>query len=152
MNSELDKIVILESNPDADRDTALTQDYDFSVINLQTIDSGVNIGTPDYWATIDDFTFGGNYASANQIAVDPLGDVVVVGTARNGSGTPNWIVRMKKFGQSVFNTIDTFNYPATNDTEANAVAIDPNYNVYVGGFGHDSNSNQHWLIRKLQCQ
>jgi hypothetical protein len=103
------------------------------------------------WETIDDYHGPSDgIDQAVGIAVDRLGDIVVVGEVTPG-GNPTWMTRVLKQGQSAFSTIDRFEYPGNASTSgARAVAIDASFNVFVGGYGNSS--NEHWVVRKLPCQ
>ena len=87
------------------------------------------------WQTVDDFAFALGNAEAHGVAVDLTGGIYVVGTANghaivrySGDGGSNWITR------------DDFVYPSETNNVFNAVTVDNQGTVFVGGTGGDQKS------------
>src|ERR1043165_974004 len=95
------------------------------------------------WETVDDFGLASGDAEAHGVATDAAGGIYVVGTA-SGHG----IVRYSADGGSNWITRDDFVYPSANyywetNNSFNAVLVDPQGSVFVGGGG-----GGHWLVRR----
>ena len=94
------------------------------------------------WQTVDDFAMGSGNAEAHGIATDTLGGVYVVGTA-NGHG----IVRYSADDGSNWITRDDFVNDSASYNAFNAVMVDNQGSVFVGG-GSGGYWDGHWLIRR----
>src|SRR6516165_6266968 len=93
------------------------------------------------WQTVDDFALGNGDAVAHGVATDAAGGIYVVGTA-NGHG----IVRYSADNGANWITRDDFRYPSVTNTIFNAVIVDQNGAVYVGGVAAEGASFVgHWL-------
>jgi hypothetical protein len=97
------------------------------------------------WKTVDDFTPAGANAEAHGVAVDSAGRVYVVGTA-NGQG----IVRYSVDGGATWSTRDDFVYPSGSNSLFNAIAMDPQGNLFVGG--SSQTAVFHWIVRRSTDQ
>jgi hypothetical protein len=101
------------------------------------------------WQTVDDFVLGSGNAAANGVATDSAGGVYVVGTA-SGHG----IVRYSPDGGSTWITRDDFVYGSSTNNLFNAVIVDNQGTVFVGGGsgGYGGNGNGHWIVRRSADQ
>jgi hypothetical protein len=96
------------------------------------------------WQTVDDFSLANGDAVAHGIAIDAAGGIYVVGTA-NGHG----IVRYSADDGLHWTTRDDFVYPTETNSAFNAVTVDPNGAVYVGGMGAGAHYFLgHWIVRR----
>ena len=118
------------------------------------------------WTTVDPgYVYDpSNPASAGAHAVvgDGLGNVYVAGfgqarilTGYSGKGnkTPvystilHWIVRKSSNGGASWTVNDDYVFPTPGPAVASALAADAAGNVYVAGYGRDSNNTDHALVR-----
>ncbi len=94
--------------------------------------------------------------NAAAITVDPLGNVYVAGDCAN-SGSDDLVI-IKYDNAGVEQWVGIHDGSDTNDDGANDVAVDQDYNVYVGGYArevgnnddfvlikYDSNGNEQWI-------
>src|SRR5215471_20089649 len=96
------------------------------------------------WQTVDDFVLGNGNAEAHGVATDAAGGIYVVGTA-NGHG----IVRYSADDGLHWTTRDDFVYPSETNTMFNAVTVDYQGSVFVGGMGAGGQFFLgHWLVRR----
>ncbi len=101
------------------------------------------------WATVDDFQSGGTNSVARGAVVDALGNVCVIGQGREASGGYDWIVRKSDASGPAWSTVDDFSLAHGHASNGAALGIDASGSLYSAGFGQDSSSIQHWLVRKL---
>jgi len=101
------------------------------------------------WQTVDDFVLGSGNAEANGVTTDAAGGVYVVGAA-SGHG----IVRYSPDGGSTWITRDDFVYGSSTNNVFNAVMVDNQGTVFVGGGsgGYGGNGNGHWIVRRSTDQ
>jgi hypothetical protein len=98
------------------------------------------------WQTVDDFALGEGNAEAHGVAVDATGGVYVVGTASGHA-----IVRYSADGGSNWITRDDFVYDSTSNNVFNAVMVDYQGTVFVGG-SSGGYWDGHWIVRRSQDQ
>jgi hypothetical protein len=97
------------------------------------------------WQTVDDFALAGANAEAHGVAVDSAGRIYVVGTA-DGHG----IVRYSADGGTTWSRRDDFVYSSQSNNVFNAIAMDPQGNVFVGGVS--GNIGLHWIVQRSTNQ
>jgi hypothetical protein len=98
------------------------------------------------WRTVDDFKVNGlGYAFG--ITADVFGRIFAAGFT--GNNPPLWVVRASPDAGATWVTTDAFSLAPAGMAQAAAVAADPYGNVFVAGFGMDSGSVNHALVRKL---
>jgi hypothetical protein len=97
------------------------------------------------WRTVDDFALAGGDAEAHGVAVDSAGRVYVVGTA-NGHA----IVRYSADGGTSWSTRDDFQYPSVTNSVFNAITINPQGDLFVGG--SSGYGRFHWIVRRSADQ
>jgi hypothetical protein len=93
------------------------------------------------WQTVDDFALAGGDAEAHGVAVDAAGGVYVVGTA-NGHA----IVRYSADGGANWSTRGDFQYPSLTNNVFNAITINPQGDLFVGG--SSGYGRYHWIVRR----
>ncbi len=108
----------------------------------KSTDGGTTWGTVDeYQKTID------QNSSANYFAADSTGKLYVAGYGHDG--TAKWgTIRRSTDNGSTWSYTQEFQYSSTYNTEAYSIGVDSSDNVYWAGYGTDSSSKKHWLIRK----
>jgi hypothetical protein len=97
------------------------------------------------WQTVDDFAPAGANAEAHGVAVDSAGRIYVAGTA-NGHG----VVRFSSDGGTTWSTRDDFVYPSESNNVFNAITMDRQGNVFVGG--SSQNRGLRWIVLRSADQ
>jgi hypothetical protein len=96
------------------------------------------------WQTVDDFAQGNGHAEARGVATDAAGGIYVVGTA-NGHG----IVRYSADDGLQWITRDDFVSPSETNNVFNAVTVDFQGSVFVGGSAAGGEYySRHWIVRR----
>ena len=98
------------------------------------------------WQTVDDFLLGSGNASANGVATDAAGGVYVVGTSGGHA-----LVRYSPDGGSTWSTRDDFAYHSPSNNVFNAVMVDNQGTVFVGG-SSGGYPDEHWIVRRSTDQ
>jgi hypothetical protein len=100
------------------------------------------------WATVDVFQASGFGRWARAVACNPTGGVFVVGTAQTSLNNGfSWVVRHSGDGGATWQTVDTVQLAANQETGAYGVACDAKGNAYVEGSGYDNMEVAHALLR-----
>jgi len=97
------------------------------------------------WTTADDYRYLSTASAANDIGVDSMGNIYVVG---DGSNATFWIVRKSTDSGITWTTIDTFQYPPGIATVPFSFTADGLNNFYVTGYGFNASIVGKMLIRK----
>jgi hypothetical protein len=98
------------------------------------------------WQTVDDFVLGSGNAAGNGVATDAAGGVYVVGTAGGHA-----LVRYSPDGGSTWSTRDDFAFYSSSNNVFNAVTVDNQGTVFVGGSSGEY-PNEHWIVRRSTDQ
>ena len=81
------------------------------------------------------------------VFLDEDGNGIVVGNSQgNGTGIDVVIIKFDKSGNPIWES--RFDSPAHEDDVANDVVMDPKGNILIGGFKHDTESNNDWFVAK----
>jgi len=102
------------------------------------------------WATIDNFQLTPNTGSnmAEAVTGDGAGNVFVAGLGSAPSNLmSHWIVRKSGDGGATWTTSDNFRLASTKNAVASGAGVDASGNVYVAGYGIDSNNVRHAVLR-----
>lgn len=84
------------------------------------------------WTTADDYRYLSTASAANDIGVDSMGNIYVVG---DGSNATFWIVRKSTDSGITWTTIDTFQYPPGIATVPFSFTADGLNNFYAQDMG-----------------
>jgi hypothetical protein len=102
----------------------------------------------DSWITIDDFQYvPGRPSQAGDFTSDTNGILYAAGEGTDSNGLYHWLVRKSLNSGRTWLTEDDFIYG--NSYNAGASGIVANYSniVFVAGYGIDSTSTSHWIVR-----
>jgi hypothetical protein len=102
------------------------------------------------WNTADDYQFSATGLSeARAFASDAQGNLFAIGEGSTQPGVDSvWIVRENPGGTGAWQTVDSFQYAPTYESDARSIAADASGHVFVGGRGMDTSSVFHWILRK----
>jgi hypothetical protein len=102
------------------------------------------------WSTIDDYNYiAGHGANATALTKDLSGNIYTAGFSTDVTNVPYWIVR--EYSGGTWTTIDVFQYTSGQSSRANAITSDAAGNIYVGGYGNDASTAQHWIVQKYSA-
>lgn len=102
------------------------------------------------WTNSDDFNYGSTYgAIPTSVTIDGSSNLYVAGYGMDGaSAVHHWLVRKGTSLGTSWATSETYQYAASQPSEADGIAYGSG-TVYVVGFGTDGSSVEHWIVRSI---
>ena len=100
----------------------------------------------DNWVTVDQYDPNNDGASAQGVAIQDNGRIIVVGYEWDGNGGLNsqWFIRSSVDGVH-FTTDQTYQANRNADSLAQRVGVDTKGNIFVSGYGTDGAGRTYWL-------
>lgn len=109
---------------------------------------GLQRAFPPYFQTMDTLTLSsGMVSNGSATAIDSAGRIYVAGYAMDSSAHMFWIVRMSPDHGTTWSSLDSFQYFAGFNSQAQAIAIANNGNILVGGLGTDDVDAPYGIVR-----
>jgi tRNA G37 N-methylase TrmD len=100
------------------------------------------------WSTIDDYQGPtGSSAQALALTADTSGNIYASGTGYSASAS-GWVWIVRKYSGGSWTTMDTYEYNPGSFAQASALTMDTSGNLYASGYGKDSSSVVHWVVRE----
>lgn len=101
------------------------------------------------WSISDDYNYiAAKSSSVYSLTSDNLGTIYAVGYGTDSSNIFHAIIRKSTDRGASWSTINDYNYAASKESSYSVIIFSGSGNIFVAGYGTDSSSVTHWIIRK----
>ncbi len=100
------------------------------------------------WTEIKNYAAPLSIAESNGTVSSDFQTMYAVGTSISSSKVGTWIVKKTSDKGSNWSVVDIYTLEPSHNSEARKAVIDSLGNIFVGGYGFDSSSILHWIVRK----